>query len=640
MNFKNKLAVIITTAACAVSCVGYGGVHLIDGSVNAAELSDRTAFQITREMNVGWNLGNTLDATSALDDPTPEQSETAWGQPVTTQAMIDAVKAKGFNTIRIPTTWYQHVDDEFNIDADYLARVKEIVDYCYNDDLYVILNVHHEKWINRSDFDTAYEDMSKKLTKLWSQIAAYFADYDQHLVFEGMNEPRAAGTTREWWGASAADKETINKLDADFVKTVRGVESKYQKTRLLMIPAYCASSDPSIYGSLEVPDDDHVAVSVHAYSPYSFVMQYQDDQGNIVDHSEFNSGLKAELTSILKNVRNKFVTNNIPVVIGEMSSSNYGNTEARLDWAETYAALAKSYAMPIVLWDNNCESNPGDPSEAHGYFNRANLSWYEESGKVADKLISVYNSDSIAFGADAKAPSYTHADIAAGTQLGSDYELDTSVKDGNCTSQFDFDWTMAEGKEFAVTFKGEIPKAAMMDGKWNNWTDLDPYEVKNGVAYYSVDELKAKWAAEDDPSHICFCVYSGTSTVSDVSLIDAPKVTPGGALVIDVNEQPATEPSSEPSSQQPSESETPSTEDTTAATVPPTAEVTLLGDADLDDVVSLSDVTAVSKYLLSNTSFPLANASAMANADVNRDGIIDTMDLSKLIEYNLGKKAL
>ena len=147
-----------------------------------------TADDITQNMTIGWNIGNSLDATGY-----GSSQETSWGNPTVTQELIDAVKAKGFNTIRIPTTWYPNVTtttDEngkpvYTISEQWLQRVKEVVDYAYKQDMYVILNLHHEEWINRSDFPTAYEEMSERLKQMWLQIAAYFKDYDQHLIFEG-----------------------------------------------------------------------------------------------------------------------------------------------------------------------------------------------------------------------------------------------------------------------------------------------------------------------------------------------------------------------------------------------------------------------------------------------------------------------
>lgn len=231
MKFRNLFAAGTAAVMLLSNAVIFSGTVSAEGTM--------TAKDITQNMTIGWNIGNSLDATGAG----LSYHETSWGNPKITQELINTVKAKGFNTIRIPTTWYPEVTtstDEngnpvYTIKEEWLARVKEVVDYAYQQDMYVILNIHHEEWINRSDFPTAYDEMSERLKQMWTQIATYFKDYDQHLIFEGMNEPRQIGTSYEWQG-NAECYEVVNKLDADFVNTVRSIDSPYQDTRLLMIP--------------------------------------------------------------------------------------------------------------------------------------------------------------------------------------------------------------------------------------------------------------------------------------------------------------------------------------------------------------------------------------------------------------------
>ncbi len=357
-----------------------------------------TALEITEEMQIGWNIGNSLDATGS-----GSSHETSWGNPRVTQELIDTVQEKGFNTIRIPTTWYTEVtkttDEDGNpiytISESWLERVKEVVDYAYNNGMYVILNLHHESWINRSDFPTAYEEMSEQLIQMWTQIATYFKGYDQHLIFEGMNEPRETDSTIEWTGDEAC-YEVVNKLNADFVNTVRSVESPYQNTRLLMIPSYAASGYASVYAYLEIPDDDYVAVSLHAYAPYNFAM----GDG---DHTTFSSAYQSDLDSLFSDIQYYFTNQDIPVILGEFSASNFDNTDARCDWATYYLTWAKKLGIPCVLWDNNIISN-SDASESHGYLNRSSLTWYEASEPVVDAMMDVINDDSIVWSSECYLP--------------------------------------------------------------------------------------------------------------------------------------------------------------------------------------------------------------------------------------------
>ncbi|MGN1305396.1 MAG: cellulase family glycosylhydrolase [Oscillospiraceae bacterium] len=442
-----------------------------------------SADNIVEEMGIGWNLGNSLDANGAGSDIWSH--ETHWGNPRVTEDLIKTVKNKGFNTIRVPVTWYEHItynNGAYTIDPAWFARVKEVVDYAYNNGMYVILNIHHEKWVNRSDLANSYDAMSAELKQVWKQIAEYFAEYGQRLIFEGMNEPRAEGTAEEWNGCADC-YNVINKLNADFINTVRSVESEYRTTRLLMVPGYAASSASSVFSSLDKSlfDDPYVAASVHAYSPYDFTMN------NSGDHSTFSSTYKTSLDSIFADIRSFFTQDDIPVVIGEFSASNYGNLSARVEWAEYYMTLAKEMGIPCVLWDNNVEANNG--GEAHGYVNRSNNTWYSASESVVDKLISVRNDSSIVWGSKRSYPLYSHAGYSTGTAV-------TVGGDGNIYMSDLGDFT--SGKELAIKYQSSIPPAiALMNSSWGGWTTISPYDYSYidsyTIAYFRYEDIINTW---------------------------------------------------------------------------------------------------------------------------------------------------
>ena len=387
-NSKNVKRVISISAAamCLFSSLRIAPI----GDIADAAGTTMTAFEITENMKIGWNLGNTLDAKISKPDPNnPKRSidlesagletETSWGCPKANQQLFDALKAKGFNTVRVPTTWFQHLDENNNIDPEWMARVKEVVDYGIKNDMYIILNVHHENWINRSDLVNAYDDIKPKLLKIWTQINEEFKDYDQHLIFECMNEPRAVDQPHEWWAAEAVPEcDVINKLEHDFVDLIRSSDSPYAKTRLLMLPGYCASAETQFLEAIDVPNDPYVAVSIHAYTPYDFTMNTA-----VEDHSVFTSTYSANLANILQGMRDTFIDNNIPVVIGEMGTSNFGNTEARVAWTTQYFTTTKKYGIPCCLWDNGQVRDPEDkyqnPGEVHGYINRTTGEWNQDS---------------------------------------------------------------------------------------------------------------------------------------------------------------------------------------------------------------------------------------------------------------------
>lgn len=526
---KNKFIsrAVSTVASVAMVFTSIPSINVMDKAVAADTM---TAFEITENMKVGWNLGNTLDAKASNKQGDLEsaglETETAWGCPKATQELFNAIKAKGFNTVRVPTTWFQHLDADNNIDPEWMARVKEVVDYGIKNDMYIILNVHHENWVNRSDFANAYNEMQPKLMKIWTQIATEFKDYDQHLIFECLNEPRAVGTEHEWWAASAVPEcDVINDLEHDFVNLIRGMDGPYAKTRLLMLPGYCASAETQFLEAIDVPDDDFVAISVHAYSPYDFTMN-----AAVEDHSVF-TGTKysQQLSDILSGIRQTFIEKDIPVVIGEMGTSNFGNTQARVDWTTQYFTTTKKYGIPCCLWDNNTVENPKDPGECHGYINRSTYEWYEGSAPVIDKMMEIMNDDSIVWGSEGKAPTYTHQALSDGTVFRDEaIEIDASKSKTyeNTTPGQEISWSELENKEVAIKFTGTTPVLAFSDAEYGNWTEIKPYTIdeENGIAYYLVSQqLPATWNDLSTVNHMQ-ARTDNVTTIEKMVILNAPEV--------------------------------------------------------------------------------------------------------------------
>ena len=332
-------------------------------TVEMEEFADVTAQEIVDDIRIGWNLGNTLD--SASSGSLVKIAEMGWGNPLTTQEMIDAVADAGFNAVRIPVTWYglTGAGPEYKINEQWLARVKEVVDYARANDMYVIINMHHDSdWIalNYDEIDATEE----QLRAMWTQIANYFIGYDEHLIFEGMNEPRCIGTNIEWTGGDDESRDCINRLDAAFVETVRATGGNNEK-RLLMVPDYAASSAEVALAALEVPDDDMICVSVHAYIPYSFALANPGV-------SEWSADNTSEIDSFLANLDKYFISRGIPVIIGEMGAMNKDNEENRAEIMSYYVEQAAEEGIPCFWWDNNAFTGDG---ENFGLLNRATLEW-------------------------------------------------------------------------------------------------------------------------------------------------------------------------------------------------------------------------------------------------------------------------
>ena len=380
------------------------------GDINAQALSGDTLKNadteaILEDMGLGWNLGNSLDATggSGLD------TETSWSNPKTTQALIDKVKSLGFNTVRVPVSWGKHVSgDNYTIDSAWLARVKEVVDYCYKNDMYVILNIHHDTKSSASASgagyyprSSAYSSSEKFVTSVWSQAAEYFKDYDYHLIFETLNEPRLIGTGYEWWfnkwniPSEVKDAiDCINKLNQKAVDTIRATGSN-NRGRLIMCPGYDASIDGATVSGFKLPTDisgnkNRIAVSVHAYSPYNFAMNVGSGST-----SSYTSSIKSELQDLFSTLKSTFRDKGIPVVIGEFGSTDKNNTAERVKWATDYTALAKKNNIPCVLWDNNAFARYNGSSivlnsEYHGYINRKNNTVTSPAKDVIEALMKPY----------------------------------------------------------------------------------------------------------------------------------------------------------------------------------------------------------------------------------------------------------
>lgn len=314
---------------------------------------------IIKNLRVGISIGDTLDAFDGAVKmgEAPERSETCWGNPVITQGLVDAYIAAGLNIIRIPVTWKGHFGDapDYTIDAAWLRRVREVVDYAYNRGVYVILNLHHEDW-NYPYYDNE-ERACIIMTALWSQLAAEFAGYDERLIFEGQNEPRKVGTPLEWNGGDDEGWEVVNSTNAAFVSAVRQ-GTGYNKTRYLMIPGYAANCTVGIK-HIEIPDDDRIIVSVHAYEPYEFAL---DKKGR----SEWKHDTEI-IDSLMAELHERFTGKGIPVIIGEFGAMNKDNEDDRAQWVEYYLKAAKNVGIHCLWWDNGLFEGDG---ERFGLFDR------------------------------------------------------------------------------------------------------------------------------------------------------------------------------------------------------------------------------------------------------------------------------
>ena len=338
-------------------------------------IPDTEGIRFVQELKVGINLGNTFDAHSeGLDDEM--DYETVWCGVKTTPELIAAIKEAGFNTVRIPVSWHDHITDAENhtISTQWLERVNEVVDYCIAQDMYVILNIHHDDGKSCVYPSKAYSAQSVKYIRaVWSQLAERFKDYDEHLLFESLNEPRLVGCIYEWLlmpiSPSCMDAvRQINSFNKAFVETVRASGGN-NETRWLLCPGYDASPAGVTDPGFRLPKDKHVIVAVHAYTPDPFAHQARGpakwSSKNLLD--------TAQITLFMDELYCRYISKGIPVLIDEFGAvAKTGNLASRTDYAGFYVANARARGMSCLWWDNNIASGDG---ERFGLIDRASLRW-------------------------------------------------------------------------------------------------------------------------------------------------------------------------------------------------------------------------------------------------------------------------
>lgn len=318
------------------------------------KVSFETAGTFVENVTAGWNAGNTLDSFGTwITDTSVAGYETAWGNPQITGELIKYVKDLGFNTVRVPVTYAQHIDGSGKIDDAWLLRVKEVVDYCMAQDLYCIINIHHDTGAGNVAWLKANEEMynsgmSDRYVSVWSQIADYFRDYGDKLIFEGFNE--ILDINSNWGGSDRNAYNVVNMLNQLFVDTVRasGGNNPY---RNLIVNAYGASNYDSQLDGFVLPKDsalEHIMASVHIYSPQNFC------DGN---DGAFDDNDAGEIEEAFVRVHNKLqLKYNIPVIVGECGVVNKIKTpQFSQEIGKYYACMAENaqkYGMACICWDN------------------------------------------------------------------------------------------------------------------------------------------------------------------------------------------------------------------------------------------------------------------------------------------------
>ncbi len=304
-------------------------------------MDNLSATEFINRMNVGWNLGNSFDSKcdrkSRGYDANPKQ-ELNWGNPYVTKELIDYVASCGFNTIRIPVSWYYNTGVDENgrlrVGKQWLARVKEVVDYAMANNMYVILNSHHDQPIFYAG--TSDENMQQVLAaakSLWTDVAAYFRDYDEHLIFESFNE---IDNVARSWNYSDLAAEQMNVMNQVFVNAVRATGGN-NATRILMVPTLLDGTASNVLNAFRMPADtvaDRIVVQVHTYT------------------KRFDRSIEppfARLEAFSMRI-------GAPIVIGECGTTNtYPLPALRDENASNFVARAAAHGIKCIWWDNGSD---------------------------------------------------------------------------------------------------------------------------------------------------------------------------------------------------------------------------------------------------------------------------------------------
>jgi aryl-phospho-beta-D-glucosidase BglC (GH1 family) len=347
------------------------------------------SMQYASSMKIGWNLGNALEGHSNL---TP--SDGAWqsGRQVT-QALINAVAAQGFDTVRIPVTWGQKLHTQLRysvsssnftltvpqiealtLDAAWLNKVAEVVGWVNAAGMKAIINIHHDGadssyWLsvkNEHLSGASKEKIDAIFRTLWSQIADKFRNTGDSLLFEAFNELHDGN----WGSGSTAQRNRINELNQIFVDTVRAAGGE-NTNRYLVVAGYVTNPSASV-SSLVMPTDpapQRLFVSVHFYDPYNFTLSAEQSVWGEKATSSF--GNESNVQSTFDNVKNRFINNGIPVIIGEYGATRQSSAAGKA-YRKYYMEYVTKYAHDCgfipIYWDNG---GSGSGAENSGLFNRA-----------------------------------------------------------------------------------------------------------------------------------------------------------------------------------------------------------------------------------------------------------------------------
>lgn len=383
MIMKKALS-LAASAVIAVSALCIPAVDADNG--NTGNMRDITTMELVRDMGIGINLGNTMEACgdwiAECSEGKPKDYEKAWGSPEVTKEMIEGFAKEGFGVLRIPVAWSNMMahDGTYTINAEYDARVHEIVDWTLESGMYAIINIHWDGgWVN--NFPNDKQESMKRYTHMWEQIADSFKDYDDYLMFESQNEELGWDSIWNPWGDGTGKAESYalcNEINQAFVDTIRSSGGNNPK-RHLLISGYNTGIDRTCDPLFKMPNDpaNRMAVSVHYYSPAGFAILEEDADWGKATPTWGSEQDYASLRSEMDMMKTNFTDKGIPVIIGEYGCPTTNKEPASVQrFLSSVCEEAYNRGHCPVMW-----STPG------GHYNRE--TYKMEDQELQKKLFAI-----------------------------------------------------------------------------------------------------------------------------------------------------------------------------------------------------------------------------------------------------------
>ncbi len=455
------------------------------------KLPDNEAMRFVDNMGAIWNLGNSFDAVDCTWCGNELDYESGWCGAKATEKLIKAIKTMGFDTIRIPVSWNDHVDKNNNISEPWINRVKEVIDWSLDEGLCVIVNVHHD--VEKGFYypsDAEYNTSEKYLKSVWKQIAEKFSSYDERLVFEIINEPRLKGDNHEWWftfnNPEAVVKESIeciNKLNQEALDTIRSVGGK-NKDRYVLVGGYCTSVDGVTTDLFKLPEDsvkNRLIIDFHEYTKSAATYKRQVDR-----------------------VYDTYTSKGIPAILSEYNldpgPNKYNDKSA--EYLSGWVSYARERGISCAIWDNN--------DVAYKLIDRATVKWTQE--EIAKAIVKAGEPNGKgAFSADNKVENDDKAE--AGTE-----KISVEAKQNGFGAVIS--WDKVDGASKYRVYRAESKTGKKTLLKTTTSTKYTSYSGTVGTKYYffvkSYDSASKKWSDYSDAEYLYLKKSNAKTAISKV----------------------------------------------------------------------------------------------------------------------------